>query len=285
MASRYINIGNPAPHPGALMIDEWVGNSNPQIHALYYDMEAKTSYIDNIPFQQIAPLGIRRSQIIVSSISSGEVVPTGVHIHMNLLTTDDVPRPDGVVIRPVKMAGETGMLIEFQLPTAFKPDLRPVEDAYMARITSDMDTIIPRVYDVVSARLLDFDEDVQDETVLMGPAVFVKTRCTLLLDRTTYFSDLMFHMKYVLDFFHEIEHCLGFIDSTNSSLKDTIDRLLEMFGIYLDEMEIELVDFTKIARCSEDERLTEREQFREIISFLGDDDDSSEEGTMIQVAA
>ena len=286
MASRYMNIGNPVPHPGALMIAEWVGNSDPQIHALYYDIEAKTSYIDNIPFQQIAPLGIRRYQIIVSSVSSGEVVPTGVHVHMNLLTTDDVPRDDGVVIRSVEMDGEPGMLIEFQSPTvSFRPDLRPIEDAYMARITSNQDTIIPRIYDVVSARLLDVDEGAQDESVLLGPAIFVKTQCTVLLDRTTYYSDLVYHMTYVFEFLHEIEHCLGFIDRTKPSLQYTTDRLLEKFGIDLADMEIELVDFTKIARCTEDERLMERTRFREIISFLGNGDYSSEETTIVSEAA
>jgi hypothetical protein len=184
------------------------------------------------------------------------------------------------------MDGESGMLIEFQLPTvSFKPDLRLVEDAYMARQAANKDTIIPRLYDVVSARLLDVDEGVQDESVLMGPAIFVRTRGTVLLDRGTYYSDLAFHMTFVIEFLHEIEHCLGFINSSKPSLQYTTDRLLEKFGINLDEMSIDLVDFTKIAKCTQDERTMERERFREIVAFLGNHDDSSDDETIIKEAA
>ena len=277
MGSSYMNLENPVPHPGALMIEQLGVRTEPKLYALYYDNEAKTSYVDNYPFMQIAPLGVRLRQIIVSSISTGAVVPTGVHYHMTLLTTGDTPRKDGVIIRQVEISEETGLLIEFQSPSAFRPNLRPIEDKSQALVEAKQDSVIPRLFEVVSDRTLDVDVGAEDENVLSGPAIFVRTKATELLDRTMFYSDLVFHMTHVFDFLHEAKHCLGFIDGTKMSMEYLTDRLLEKFGIELNEMEIDLVDFSKIVPCTPAEIQFERNMFRDIVKHLGTANDHSSE--------
>ena len=285
MASRFMNIRDRASKPGVLVLEYLEGRIEPSLFALYY--EPTSSFVDTAPFLEIAPLGIRNRQVIVSSVSAGTVVPSGIHSHLVLVTCGaaDEIRRNGVIIRPVEIDEESGILIEFENGrTDNRPNLRPIEDAIFHLIQSGKDSILPQVFDVMTYRVLDVDISAEDETVLLGPALFVKTPANLIMNRSIYYSDLSIHMQYVLDLLHTAGHCLGFVQS-GKGVQYLTDRLLEKFGFDYNDSQMELIDFSQITECTRHDIQTEKAAFQGIVQFLASIEGPSDEEMSLDESA